>query len=204
MIHKVNDITQAVMLLGRPRVESIVLSHAVKKALPKVDEPWFDMAQFWSLSGLRAVLARNFAQHLHPETAINSFTAAMLQDIGMPVLISKKGKQYSSIFEQWLEEKCEISLLEEKEFSFDHQRVGHLMAEEWQFPEYLTDVIGQHHFSKTVDPAISLVSKLELKNIDGEMDYIIGRCADEFNLQPEQSQIIIDQAIKEASTISFA
>lgn len=203
LIHKVADIPQAVMLLGRARVESIVLSHAVRKALPKVHEPWFNMNTFWEVSGRRAALARNFAQVLHPESAISSFTSAMLQDIGMPVLIAAKSKIYTSIYEQWSETGEIIVNLEKEHLTLDHQQVGRIMAEEWNFPELLTDVIGDHHFSTTIAPAISLVSHLELQHNEGQLDYIISHCEDQYSLKPESTKEIIEQALKEASTISL-
>jgi len=203
LTHKVADIPQAVMLLGRARVESIVLSHAVKKALPQTHEPWFNMSTFWELAGRRAALARNFAQVLHPESAISSFTSAMLQDIGMPVLIAEKSKVYTSIYEQWSETGEVIVNLEKEHLAFDHQQVGRIMAEEWNFPEQLTDVIGDHHFSTTVAPAIGLVSHLELQHHDNQLDYIISHCEDKYSLKPESTKEIIDQALKEAATISL-
>ncbi len=203
LVHKVDSISQAVMLLGRARVESIVLSHAVKKALPKVSQSWFDMKQFWEVSSQRATLARNFAKVLHPETAISSFTAAMLQDIGMPVLISSKGSEYTTIYEKWTKEPCEIFQLEEEAFACDHQKVGRLMGEEWTFPDTLTNAIGNHHNLAGTDPAIFLVSHLDAVNIEESTERIISLCSDNYSLVPEDTQKIIDCAFKEASTISL-
>jgi len=93
--------------------------------------------------------------------------------------------------------------LEKELLKFDHQQVGRIMAEEWNFPELLTDVIGDHHFSTTIAPAISLVSHLELQQNDSQLDYIISHCEDNYNLKPESTKKIIDQALKEAATISL-
>lgn len=203
LVHKVNNISQAVMLLGRARVESIVLSHAVRNALPKVQEPWFDMTKFWELSSQRATLARNFAKVLHPETAISSFTAAMLQDIGMPVLVSSKGCEYTAIYEKWTNEHCNILELEQEAFSFDHQKVGRFMGEGWSFPDNLTNAIGHHHDLEHSEPAIFLVSHLETVNPKESREKIISLCSDKYNLVPEDTQNIIDCALEEASTISL-
>lgn len=203
LVHKVDDISQAVMLLGRARVESIVLSHAVKKSLPRIKEPWFDMNLFWEMSGQRAALARNFAQVLHPDTAVQSFTAAMLQDIGMPVLVNAKAKDYSNIYDEWTRSNSEIAALEQDAFSFDHQHVGRLMAEEWNFPDYLARAIGEHHIEDSVDPAINIVAHLEMVYENGGFESLLELCRDNYNLKPEQTQKIIDTALQEASTISL-
>ena len=203
LVHKVNNVSQAVMLLGRARVESIVLSHAVKKALPSVKESWFDIHQFWQLAAMRATLARNFAKMLHPETAISSFTAAMLQDIGMPVLIANKGKDYSRIYDSWVNGEKDILSLEQETFSTNHQSIGQAMAETWTFPEYLVNAIGFHHNSDRVEPAIYLASNIELTNMDSDFEELIELCRDRYSIPSDKAADVIALAVKEASTISL-
>ncbi len=94
---QVDDIRQAVTLLGRARLESIVLMQAVSTAQPTVSAGWFDVKQFWKTSAKRATLARHLANRLHPATATHAFTAGMLQDMGIPVLVATMNKKYEKV-----------------------------------------------------------------------------------------------------------
>jgi len=57
--NEVTDLTQAVTLLGRARVEALVLAAAVGESLPVCDG--IDLAGFWRTSAHRACLARRIA-----------------------------------------------------------------------------------------------------------------------------------------------
>ena len=66
--HPVRNVQHAVSLLGRSEVEALLLSVAVRGALPKTPR-WFDDARFWQASARRAASARALAVKLHPSTA---------------------------------------------------------------------------------------------------------------------------------------
>ena len=205
LVNKVNDLSQAVMLLGRGRVESIVLTHAVSSSIPKVKEKWFDMGKFWETAATRAILAKQFAKILHPDTAINSFTSAMLQDIGIPILVDTKGEQYSKIYTDILAaSEPNIIQLEQATFSLDHQELGLEIAERWTLPEYLLNSIGFHHDSTKVDPALFLVSNLELIDVEQQRELLISLSSDKYGISPEMTTEIIEIAKKEASSIKLA
>lgn len=200
---KLDNISQAVMLLGRARIESILLAHAVKNSLPNVKQKWFNMQSFWRLSAKRATLAKNLAQLLHPETAVHSFTAAMLQDMGVPVLVSKKDSDYKPIFEDWQENNAPIIDLEKDKFKFSHQEIGKLMGEEWQLPDYLVGAVSNHHNPDSVEPAIHLVSLLKTDNDESGQESILGICEDKFNMSQEMTKQIIDKSFEESESITL-
>lgn len=193
---RVEDINQAITLLGRAKVESIVLSHAVRESLPKIDKSWFSMDSFWKSSSKRAAIASHLAKKIHPATMTQSFTGGMLQDMAIPVIAKVKGDLYKDIIvTDGIDSN--ISLLEKKRFSFDHQKVGALMAEEWKLPAYLTDIISGHH-SDSVEPAIRLVSKVSMTFGDKELEALIDECHQTYNIDRGLLTNVIEQALLDA------
>ncbi len=203
---KVSNIQHAVTLLGRSRLEAIVLSLAVRDSLPRAKASCFDTAEFWKTSARRASLARLLAHKLHPVTETESFTAGLLQDMAMPVLADIKKEEYCSILREYYESRaiC-IEELERKAFGFDHQILGGLMAEEWGLPEYLVHSIASHHGGsdeKGVDPAIYLVSLLrEHDNPEGN-ELLLRVAENDYGIRKDEMIEVIKAAFQDAEEFS--
>jgi len=60
----------AISMMGHVRLETILLTHAVKGSLPFTKAPNFSMKQFWVSAAQRGCLARAIAQKLHPATQV--------------------------------------------------------------------------------------------------------------------------------------
>ena len=204
LVRHVDNISQAVALLGRARLESIVLAHAVKQSLPKVDEPWFSMSSFWDLAVKKATLARHIAQKFHPATSTQSFTAGMLQDVGMVVFASEKKKEYGEVIKMWkTNDNLKLIDIETNTFKFDHQNLGKLMAEDWMLPEHLIGSISGHH-QDGVEPAIKIASYLTDNNLEKSSELVITKIIKEFGISIEEATEILEGALEDAKNVSFA
>lgn len=161
LLSKVSNLQHAVSLLGRSRLESLVLTFAAAEQIPTRME-CMEARQFWVAAARRASLARVVAQHMHAATQAEAFTAGLLHDIGVPVLSRLDPEGYSAILEEWHhDDDSHLDVMEREKFGFDHASVGALMAEDWGLPDYLTEAIAGHHSQNgesNLDPAVRLVS----------------------------------------------
>jgi len=206
---RVGNLHHAVTLLGRSRLETIVLSQAVNSVLPDVELPFFDMKQFWLHAARRASLARALAQHIHPKSQVESFTAGLLQDMALPVLVSIKQKEYGTILENWNKTK-DVSLneLEKEMLGFDHSSVGALMAKEWELPEYLIDAICGHHCHSqdqevNVEPAVELVAQIKGDSEEDAKEIIIKIAVEKYGMDKDLISELITTAFKDAEELSL-
>ena len=136
----VSNIRHATSLLGRSRLESIVLALAIKNTVPDTEVEGFSIQDFWLSAARRGSFSRAIAMRLHPATQIESFTGGFLQDMAVPVLASVKKDAYVEIYQKWLAEPAsKLDELERETFGFDHPPVGALLAEEWDMPEYIVN-----------------------------------------------------------------
>ncbi|OAG27104.1 HDOD domain-containing protein [Thermodesulfatator autotrophicus] len=201
---QVNNIEHAVALLGRARLESLLLPLAVKESLPPINTPCLDYKLFWLTATKRGTLARKIAQALHPHFNVEAFSAGLLQDIAVPVILHVFQKNYCPVIETWnLEPEINILEIEKKTLGYDHQEIGLLMAEEWELPPYLAESIGKHHFPE-VEPGIFLSSFLRYNRETSaeEREIIIALAKDKFNLTPEDMNQMISQAEEEAQELT--
>ncbi len=204
---RISSIEHAVALLGRARLESLVLPLAVRDTLPKIETPCLDLKKFWLSACCRASLARQVAKILHPTSHVECFTAGLLQDMAIPVIMHVKKHSYCPTLETWNNAK-EVSLddLERKNFGFDHQSVGALMAEQWNLPSYLVKAIGAHHRLKDgVDPAIYLVSHIRYHqdpSTGPDIDILLEVAQKELELSAETIKPLIEQAFRDAEDLA--
>ena len=83
----VADVKRAVTLLGLKNIRSIALGYATMDALPKPPGKLFDHSAFWSDSLLQAALARALAKKKFSSQLEEVFTASLLADLAIPVLL---------------------------------------------------------------------------------------------------------------------
>jgi len=200
---RVDDILQAVTLLGRSRLESIVLMQAVQDAQPSINASWFDSKGFWQTSAKRATLARHLANKLHPVTATHAFTAGMLQDMAIPLLTATLTKKYSKVAKAIARNEVSLIEVEQDLLNCDHQMVGELMAKEWNLPDYLIRSISGHHYVSKVDPAVGLVSLIRNEDVESSVKDLVIRCGEDFKIQTSETELMIATAFEEADTITF-
>jgi len=202
---RVNNVAHAVSLLGRSRLESIVLSVAVKDALPDSKTPCFDGKHFWKVSMIRASMARALAQRLHPSMTAEAFSAGLLQDMAMPVMADVKREKYCEILEEWnRDDTRDICDLERENFGMDHTTVGVLLAEKWGLPEYLIESIRGHHDQESqVMPAVKMVSVIRYSISDESLESFKKVCIAETGMEETSVREMIKTAIKVAGELGL-
>ena len=203
---RVGNIHHAVTLLGRSRLETIVLSQAVHKTLPDADVPFFDIRQFWLFSARRASLARVIAHNLHPSTEVESFTAGLLLDMALPILVTLKTNDYKTILERWNTDKeSDLNELEREHLGYDHSYVGALIAEKWDLPDYLINAIAscqEKEKDSEVEPAIELVSNIRGENEEETFEKLVQICIEKYDMNNDMVRDIVKTAFEYAEELS--
>lgn len=206
---KVSNVLHATTLLGRSRLESLVLPLGVRSVAPRLKCDMIDTRTFWLTAAKRACLAEKIAAMVHPATRIEAFTAGLLQDMAIPVMIDVKRQAYCDTLERWFRENSpRLDLLEQQDHGIDHQAVGALMAEEWNLPEYLVKAISRHHIAEGKDRpelAIRLVSSLRYipKNQqDDQWKDAAAALVDHMEMDPSCAVEIVKEAFENANAFS--
>lgn len=206
-IKKVENLTQAIALVGMSQLESLALGVGVAKGIPKQSCQWHDPAEFWLTSARRALLAQNLAKIMCPSKESECFTAAFLQDMALPFLACHRSDDYDPIFKKWHLEGGDLAQLERQVLKWDHAEVATWICSEWGLPENIALAIKNHHASSSDDDhetlgPVRLVSILrENENNDG-MDEMIAKADAVYNISEEKMQAIIDPALENAKDLA--
>jgi HD-like signal output (HDOD) protein len=142
--NRVTTVRQAVALLGIRRVRAVALAFATMGAIPRPADSLFDHRAFWTDSLMRALLARAFARKGKLGEPEEAFTAMLLADVALPVLLNDWAEYYQPIMQCWQDETVPIAELERDEFKWDHAQAGAWILQAWGFPEEIVCFVGAH------------------------------------------------------------
>lgn len=141
----VRSVEHAASLLGRNDLEALLLSAAVSQALPSKKKLGYDPVVFWTAAARRAAVARAFAMEVAPASKGDCFSAALLGDMAIPLILEAKGHEYPGMLEAWRKDGHDLSGLEQQSFGWNHAFAAGWLSEHWKFPEQLVAAIGAHH-----------------------------------------------------------
>ena len=170
---KITTTSRAIAHLGMNTVKNLVLCAVVMKSMSdKVRASGFDMEGFWKHSMGCSIAAKmiagrmNFSIHETEDFALSG----LLHDIGKLVFINFLPKDYKkvaayaskhnvsylaaerqnlspdSVMSIKMDEAGEVPYVSAVERKLDHSYIGRHLAEKWNFPDIMTDVIAYHHF----------------------------------------------------------
>ncbi len=201
-VRRIDSVQQAIALAGMASVESLVLAVGVREALPTSDAPGFESRRFWRASARRAATASSFARVLHPATAMQSFTASLLQDMAVPLLAHNRPGEYGPILEAWHNREAELDHLENEQFGWHHGEVATWLCDEWGLPERLAEVIGEHHGERgAAPPAVHLVSHIRETDEHPEIDALVA-AAERAGLSADRTVGLVTEAWNEADSLA--
>ncbi|MBI5213944.1 MAG: HDOD domain-containing protein [Nitrospirae bacterium] len=136
---RISSVSQALILLGLNVVKGMLLGVSVFDAMQKT------MIGLWEHSLGCAITARIIAQKKGLKEPEEVSVAALLHDIGKVVLGLKFPDEYKKIIAEAENKGIFILEAERNHFAISHAEAGAWIAQKWNFPRNLVEVIEYHH-----------------------------------------------------------
>ncbi len=145
----VGAIELAAQKLGLRVVVESSLALGIIQAI-KIDPTYFDLTAFWrrslSIAYLTEFVLQRMPTYLRARTDSNTlFTAGLLHDMGLLVLIQGFSETMMGVVDHALIEDVPLQDAEQQILGFTHQDVGRVLFKKWNLPEQLMAVAGYHH-----------------------------------------------------------
>lgn len=144
---KISSVNQALLLLGLNVVKGLLLSISIFETMQKA------MLGLWDHSLGSAIAARIIAKKKSIPDPEEISIAALLHDIGKVVLSLRFPEEYHIVRQKAERDEIFIYEAEKEIFGITHSNAGALIAEKWNFPNKLIEIIEYHNrpeSSKTV------------------------------------------------------
>lgn len=143
----VTEPAHAVQLLGLEAVRGLVLSAHVFEQLDLRTVTRFRLGKVWRHSVATAASARSIAgsTRASAETQGETFTAALLHDIGKLVLAASLADDYGVIVEQAEADRLPTWIVEREMVGTTHAEVGAYLLGLWGLPASIVGAVAWHH-----------------------------------------------------------
>lgn len=141
---RVDNIVEAVKLVGMKGVRNLLYTHGTQKIL---GQKYKEMRTLWQHSYRTAFYAYNLAKSFRHRKEIldDVYVGGILHDLGKIILASLHPDLMERIRGFCKEKEIPSGMLENFAAGMNHAEVGALIAEKWNFPDQLVDAIRYHH-----------------------------------------------------------
>ena len=142
----VSDPEQAVALLGFETIKSLVLSSQVFAQFDPARLPAFSLEELWRHAMLTATCARRIAKEAGASQQVidEAFTAALLHDVGVLVLVANKPDDYRKVLELMRDRHMPDWAAERDIFGADHAHVGAYLLGIWGLSDGIVEAVAFH------------------------------------------------------------
>lgn len=141
---EISSVKLAITLVGIRTIKNFALWSAVFSLMPNPKCGPFDLKQLWQDSLRRALFARRLSKLLGLKEAEEAFSAALLQDMAVPLLAKEAPAVYAKLLEARHQGQRRLSALEQQLFGWNHGQAGAMMARQWNLPEEFATLIEAH------------------------------------------------------------
>ncbi len=198
---RVDNIVEAVKLLGLRGLKNLLYSYGTQKLLDKGQE------QLWQHSYKTAFFAYNLAKNLRKKDLLDdAYVGGILHDMGKIIFSSTHPEPLDKITKFVKDRDIKRNFIEDLSAGLNHAEIGGMIAEKWNFPEVLVEAIKYHHepdlCSEENRGAVYTVYLANvLCNIEAEQityDHIEKKVLNFFGLKTEEQFISIQQRLEAA------
>lgn len=141
---EISSVKLAITLVGIRTIKNFALWSAVFSLMPNPMCGPFNLKSLWQDSLRRGLFARAMAKLLGVKEAEESFAAALLQDMAVPLLAKEVPHVYVKLLEGREQGKVRLSDLEERQFGWTHAEAAGIMARQWNLPDAFASLVESH------------------------------------------------------------
>ncbi|MFP4521269.1 MAG: HDOD domain-containing protein [Fibrobacterota bacterium] len=144
---EVGTVSLAIVVLGFNTVKDMGLSVSVFNAFEDStnDNKYFDLSRFWEHSIGCAVASKMLARNYGFRITGEAFVGGLLHDIGKVVVNGFMYDDFEQIMKKVFEEDKSLIESELVVLGATHNEVGSWVAEKWNMPGPIVEVIKYHH-----------------------------------------------------------
>ncbi len=141
---EISSVKLAITLVGIRTIKNFALWSAVFSLMPNPKCGPFDLKSLWQDSLRRGLFARAMGKLLGLKETEDLFSAALLQDMGVPLLAKENPTVYAKLLETRDTRHVRLSQLEQQVFGWTHADAAGIIARQWNLPDEFADLVVAH------------------------------------------------------------
>jgi putative nucleotidyltransferase with HDIG domain len=144
MAGRIGSVRDAVNMLGRRTLCSVVTAAIACEQIRVEDCADFDFAVFWRHAAGTAIAARSIARELRLDEEV-AFTAGLLHDIGRLALAAYFPQQLGEVLRVARQEDLPLYQVEVRLMATDHAELSAAIVAHWHLPAAVAAAVREHH-----------------------------------------------------------
>lgn len=141
---EISSVKLAITLVGIRTIKNFALWSAVFSLMPNPRCGLFDLKSLWKDSLRRGLFARALGKYLGLNEHEDLFSAALLQDMALPLLARELPDDYQQLLEARKGGQFRASDLERERFGWTHADAAATMARAWNLPDRFIELMQSH------------------------------------------------------------
>ncbi len=143
---QIKTVREAIVIIGLDGVKNVIMSLGIADAFTKgtATEKTF-LANLWVHSMATATASSVLSRTLTSVTPSVAYCAGLLHDFGKVILSQHFGAGYEKVIIKARDEKLSILSVEHNLLGVDHTTVGSWIAEAWDLPGIVVEILRDHH-----------------------------------------------------------
>lgn len=143
---RISTVTAAIVLLGFDAIRNLLLTTSVFDLFANRNRKKKQVQEsFWDHSLGCAVGAKVIGNYLRHDKIEELFVSGLLHDIGKIVEMMFLPDEFSRVAARVKRENVLITAAENEVLGYNHADIGKLLAQKWNLPTKLVQVIAHHH-----------------------------------------------------------
>lgn len=144
---KIETVSRALLMVGTQQIRDLALATSVMSLFKGIPGRLVSMESLWRHSVACGLAARMLATVRQRKTNVDLFfTAGIIHDIGRLVIYKKIPETAQRMILRCKANKEPLYVVEKEELGFDHSDLGHMLAQSWNLPPSLKEVLACHHY----------------------------------------------------------
>ncbi|MBZ9610881.1 HDOD domain-containing protein [Rheinheimera maricola] len=144
--YQVENVSKALLVLGKTQVYNLVLSIGISSACSKVDTSAIDLERFWEQSINAALIAKFLAQCCKIKPTDRFYVAGLLHNIGELVVLQNNTEVAHSCQDYGVEERP--WQLQQRLLQFSYAECGAELLHLWHLPDSIVEPVALQHNTK--------------------------------------------------------
>jgi putative nucleotidyltransferase with HDIG domain len=143
---RISTVTNAIVLLGFDAIRSLLLTTSVFDLFADRNQKLKkDQEKFWDHSLGCAVGAKVIGNYLRHDKIEELFVSGLLHDIGKIVQMQYLPEEFAKVAAAINKDNILMITAEKSVLGYSHAEIGQLLADRWNLPVKLEQVIAHHH-----------------------------------------------------------
>lgn len=163
---QVTSLQEAMVYIGTDALVNFVLAGCLSSYYREDNEGYgLTQGELWRHSVGAAICSQHVADLVDPELSGRAFTCGLLHDVGKMILNACVAEEFGNMLRMVEQDGKSFLDAEQERIGYTHPEAGAHIAEHWNLPAEIVDVLRYHHDPLMSEEHKRLVSVVHIGNI---------------------------------------